>query len=108
MQCEENDLHGTNEVAQALANQYIERYRSLGDAVVFCSVVPRVWPLGMSRCHFRQLANAFNSQLRESTSRASHLAYISHLHLYCVGLVMVCTLTKLIVTFELGHPIYCI
>ena len=58
-------------MAQALANQYIERYRSLGDAVVFCSVVARVQPLEMSRCHFRQLANAFNSQLRESTSRIS-------------------------------------
>ena len=68
-------------MVQALANDYINRYRSLGDAVVFCSVVPRVRPLGMSKCHFRQLANAFNSQLRESTGRVPHLAYFPHLHL---------------------------
>ena len=48
---------------------------------VFCSVVPRVQPLGISRCHFRQLANVSNSQFRESTSRVSHLAYFSYLHL---------------------------
>ena len=72
-------------MAQALSNQYIDRYRTLGDTVVFFSVVPR--GLGMSHCNFRQHSNAFNSQLRQSSSGVSHLAYFQHLHLdrllYC-------------------------
>ena len=57
---------------------YIAMYSSSAKVVAFCSVVPRPNPVGMARHEFRELANAFNAQLRMRLANFPHLLYWCH------------------------------
>ena len=60
---------------------YIDMYSSSAKVVAFCSVVPRTNPMGMAQHEFRELANAFNAQLRMRLANFPHLIFWAHRHL---------------------------
>ena len=79
--CGGNDLRGTFRTAQDLADSNVSKFSCRASVVVFCTVVYRYRPRGMSRWKFRELADAFNIRLRERTADAPHLVCWAHSHL---------------------------
>ena len=79
--CGGNDLQGTPRAAEQLVDDYICKFLPLARVVVICSVVYRHRPRGMSRCKFRQLADAFNLCLRHRAAELPNLVCWRHRHL---------------------------
>ena len=61
-----------------MADRYIENYKNCAKSVVFCSVVSRTKPRGMSAANFRHLANQFDRRLRDRAKHIPHVHYFPH------------------------------
>ena len=71
----------------------MSKFSCMASLVVFCAVVHRYRPQGMSR-KFRELADAFNIRLRERTADVPYHVCWAHSHLDRLEPGMVSTLTK--------------
>ena len=75
------DLNTDNCNAPSLADLYFQRFAGTARVVIFCAVVGRTNPRGVSVSRFRELATQFNQRLKGRTDGVSTI-YFRHHHLH--------------------------